>query len=206
MQPACQRVPKQRSRGRQFPVRISLRPDQWDNVGVSRHLIVTLIGVDRPGLVDRVSSVIAKHEGNWEASRMSRLAGRFAGILLVSVSEAHAESLAGQLADLEGLRVTVETSETAEDDGAHRTLRLGLVGNDRPGIVHDIAHALAERSISVEELSTDCTPAPMAGGTLFHLEAQLRCPSDVADEDLRGRLESLAHELMVDILLESDGD
>ena len=52
---------------------------------MSKALVLTLIGADRTGLVETVSQVIAEHGGSWEQSRMARLAGRFAGILQVSV-------------------------------------------------------------------------------------------------------------------------
>ena len=44
-------------------------------------LVLTLIGPDRPGLVERVSDVVASHGGNWLESRMAHLAGQFAGKL-----------------------------------------------------------------------------------------------------------------------------
>ena len=42
-------------------------------------LVLTVIGRDRPGLVDTLSGVVAEHGGNWEESRMAHLADRFAG-------------------------------------------------------------------------------------------------------------------------------
>ena len=48
-------------------------------------LVLTMLGPDRPGLVELVAGVIAAHGGNWLESRMSRLGGQFAGILRVEV-------------------------------------------------------------------------------------------------------------------------
>ncbi len=45
-------------------------------------LVLTLIGPDRPGLVEAVAEPIAAHGGNWLESRMAHLAGQFAGIVL----------------------------------------------------------------------------------------------------------------------------
>ena len=50
------------------------------------YLVLTVIGDDRPGLVEALAETIAAHEGNWLESRMSHLAGKFAGLLRVSVS------------------------------------------------------------------------------------------------------------------------
>ena len=42
--------------------------------------IITFIGDDRPGLVEQLSAAIEQSGGNWLESRMSHLAGKFAGI------------------------------------------------------------------------------------------------------------------------------
>ena len=52
--------------------------------GVS--LILTVIGDDRPGLVERLSSVVSQHQGNWLESSMSHLSGKFAGIVRMHVT------------------------------------------------------------------------------------------------------------------------
>ena len=41
-------------------------------------LVLTLLGDDRPGLVDAVSRVVCELGGNWERSQMARLGGKFA--------------------------------------------------------------------------------------------------------------------------------
>ena len=66
-------------------------------------LVVTVIGKDRPGLVESVSAVVEAHGGNWVESRMSRLAGEFAGILRVSVPAAGVEALSKSLEALRSL-------------------------------------------------------------------------------------------------------
>lgn len=166
-------------------------------------IVLTVLGPDRPGLVQEIARVVTGHDGNWEASRMARLAGRFAGILRVTAEEAAAEALAEDLRQLEptGLRVIVDTSPDPGDTADERQVQLELLGNDHPGIIRDISAAIATRGISVVELATDCVEAPMAGGTLFRMNATLRCPSSVSEDDLRALLEELAGELMVDISL-----
>ena len=77
-------------------------------------LVLTLIGVDRPGLVKALSNTATKHGANWEASRMSRLGGRFAGLLQVTLEPSHAEALRRDLEALSehGLKVVVEGVES----------------------------------------------------------------------------------------------
>ncbi len=82
-------------------------------------------------------------------------------------------------------------------------IRLGLTGDDRPGIVRDVSRVLAERGVNVEELETEVTSAPMSGEPLFRARAVLHVPAAVALGELRAGLESLAGELMVDLVVES---
>ncbi|MGB4246421.1 MAG: ACT domain-containing protein, partial [Pseudohongiellaceae bacterium] len=48
---------------------------------MATYLVLTIIGDDKPGLVELLSETIARHSGNWLESNMSHLAGKFAGIL-----------------------------------------------------------------------------------------------------------------------------
>jgi glycine cleavage system regulatory protein len=167
-------------------------------------LVLTVLGEDRPGLVESLSQAVAAHEGNWLESRMARLDGKFAGILRANVPEANADALTNALRGLEsqGLRVVIERSTADEPARDYRQFRLDLVGNDRMGIVRDITHVLAQRGINIDEIGTECTSTPMSGGMLFKATAWLRVPLDVAIAELQENLEELAHDLMVDITLD----
>jgi glycine cleavage system regulatory protein len=167
-------------------------------------LVLTLIGRDRPGLVEALAAQVAKHGGNWEESRMAHLAGKFAGILRVSVPSAATSALMQALGALEreGLRIVVESSEP-EVKTTGRRLRLELVGNDRAGIVRDVSRALAMRDVNVDELHTSCEDAPMGGGQLFRAQAVLRAPAGLSIDELRAQLESLTDDLMVELSLDA---
>ncbi len=170
-------------------------------------LVLTVIGRDRPGLVDTLSRTVAEHEGNWLESRMARLAGQFAGILQVAAPEARTADLTTALTRLEtqGLTVVV-TAANPEPLERHRALWLELLGQDRPGIVREISHALAEIGVSIDELTTETLSGSMSGETLFQASLQLRAPERIALETVQARLESIADELMVDITLDDDNE
>jgi glycine cleavage system regulatory protein len=163
-----------------------------------------VIGTDRPGLVEALSQTIASHDANWVESRMARLAGQFAGILRVTVPEGAADSLRAELEALSarGLRVIVETTTEVPRDDALRVLRLELVGSDRPGIIREVSQALSDSGVNVDELHTECSSAPMAGGSLFRATARLQPPAGLDVEDLRTALEKIAIDLIVDIHLD----
>ena len=168
------------------------------------HLVLTVIAPDQPGLVERIAQCIAAHGGNWLESRMSRMAGQFAGILRVAVpAEGYDELVDGlQGLNAHGIRVLMAESGI-EPSCTWKPIHLDLVGNDRPGIVRDITRLLAEHGINVESLTTQVAPAPMSSEPLFHAEALLAVPLTLSLDLLRDKLESLADDMMVELNLRS---
>lgn len=165
-------------------------------------LVMTIMAADRPGLVERVAACVADHGGNWLESRMCHLGGRFAGIARVEVSSEKLTGLRRALHGLEadGVRVLVESGTgSAAAGGVGATLE--LVGNDRPGILRTVTGVLAAHGVNVEELSSECVSAPMGGGDLFQARARVLLPAGVKLEAVRGELEKIATDLMVDLKL-----
>jgi len=167
----------------------------------STYLILTVIGDDRPGLVGELAAVIAGHAGNWLESSMSRLAGKFAGIVKVAVAPERAAPLEAALAGLSGLKVT-SASSAAVPTAAGRRLKLALVGHDRIGIVREVSQVLARHAVNVEELTTYTSSAPMSAETLFHAAAELLAGPDLDTRALAQELERISDDLMVDIGLD----
>lgn len=171
---------------------------------MSTSLVLTVIGDDRPGLVETIARTVTDHGGNWLESRMSRLGGKFAGILLVDIVADKRDGLVSALQSLgtHGLRVVAEVSDTHASRDL-KPVRLELLGQDRPGIVRDVSRALAQRGVNVERLNTECVSAPMSGELLFKATAELLLPAGTTVADLREGLETIANELMVDITLDA---
>jgi glycine cleavage system regulatory protein len=166
-------------------------------------LVVTVVGPDRPGIVNRLSECAQRLGANWAASRMANLAGQFAGMVHFEVAEARADELAKALAALESadLHVVIARSGAAAPAAALRRVRLELVGHDRPGIVRDLSGSLAQRGVSIEELETQVASAAMSGESLFKVKAVLAVPEGLPNDELRRGLEALANEMMVDVEL-----
>ncbi len=165
-------------------------------------LVVTAVGPDRPGIVNELSEAAQRVGASWAASRMANLAGQFAGMVHFEVAESRAQELERALAALESPRLHVVIARSgAAAAPAGRRIRLELVGHDRPGIVRDLSASLAQRGVSIEELETQVASAAMSGESLFKVKALLAVPAGVSDADLRGGLEALANEMMVDLEL-----
>jgi glycine cleavage system regulatory protein len=164
-------------------------------------LVMTVIGKDRPGLVESVASLVAQHGGNWLESRMCRLGGEFAGILRVQVDAGQERALLLALNGLQtqGLSVVVQPDRMERAVSSARLAALELVGQDRPGIVRQVSSALARQGVNVEELATECGSAPMSGETLFKARAKLLIPDTCNASELRRELEKIAADLVVDL-------
>lgn len=171
-------------------------------------LVLTIIGDDRSGLVESLAAAVANHGGSWNTSSMARLGSKFAGIVEITVPEKNADALVDEFGPLEAkglLDITVERTDRERSDVAGGTASargdLHIVGQDRPGIVHEISQAVARHGVSIELLQTSTASAPMSGELLFEATAVL-VADDVAKFDLlTADLETLADELMVDVEL-----
>ena len=167
---------------------------------MTTYLVLTAIGDDKPGLVESLAQTIASNAGNWLESNMSQLAGKFAGVLRVSVNDQDADRLIDALEGLsDHLTLVIERVDIDENHNTEQTVELNLIGNDRAGIVQEISHALAKLSVNVEKLTSECAPAPMSGDALFKASALLKVPEGLDLEDLQSELEGLADDLIVEL-------
>jgi glycine cleavage system regulatory protein len=165
--------------------------------------VLSVIGDDRAGLVEALSQVVADHGGNWEKSHMAQLGGKFAGLVLVNVAEGNGAAFLAALEPLEAmglLDITVEVPAPG-----HPGLFVGtpvafeIVGNDHPGIVHEVSRLLASLDVNIVELVTTTESAAMDGAVLFRAWAEVHLPKDLTPDELVAQLESLATDLMVDV-------
>jgi glycine cleavage system regulatory protein len=167
-------------------------------------VVLTIVCDDRPGIVETLSQVLENHGGNWNDSSMLSLGGKFAGILLADIAEEQVEPFMAALRSLQsqGMQIVAQRTTGTAQAVDMREFTLDLVGQDRPGIVHDITRILTGHRVNVLELDTACQSASMSGETLFLAKARIQIPPDASIERLRQELEDLANELMVDIKLD----
>lgn len=162
--------------------------------------VLTVLSEDQPGLVKILSDVINEYAGSWTDSRMIHLAGKFAGLLKVSVPEDQADELIAALTSLQddGIEIAIETITEAVDEN-DETLVIEVLGQDAPGIINAITNQLASLSVNIEELYSEQRPAPMSSETLFYAKLKLSIPEGVRSSDVQKALEEMPDQLMVDI-------
>lgn len=172
---------------------------------MQKRLVITLTGDDRVGIVDDVTKIILANQCNVESSRMARLGGVFAMLMLVSVPE---EQLSGLEADLDGLhsqgfemsiRPTVR-GVSKKFEGWHN-FQIDVRGADHEGIIHEITHHLAQQGVSMEAVDTGTEDAPFGAMKLFIMSAKVFAPPNLSLPILKEELEEVAKHLNVDINL-----
>ncbi len=173
-------------------------------MSLNRSLVFSLLTEDRPGIVERVSSIVASHQANWMESHLSSRSGYFGGIVHVIVPLEKAEALTTALEGLSSERIfiTVKSGPEGDLDAERRQVILEVVGNDQPGIVSRISEAIADHGVNMEELETECISAPMSGTAIFQARAKLFLPAEMQIRDLQKHLEEIASDLMVDISID----
>ncbi len=166
-------------------------------------LVVSIVGADRQGIVSSLADRAQRFGANWAASRMTRLAGEFAGTVHFEVPRENAEALADALRKLEssGLQVVIARGDDAAVPTSVRGVELELVGEDRIGIVSSLTKILAERGISIESIHTEIVRSGVSGKQTFKIGAHLLIPAALSVDELRRELGTLAGEMMVDIAL-----
>lgn len=166
-------------------------------------IVFTLTGRDRVGIVEEVTKLFLELGGNVEASRMARLGGAFAIIMLASLPASSLAGLDDSLAHLtaEGYTVTV-TPIAPAPAGAHAgwlAYRIEVHGADHEGIIHEIAAGLSASGINIESAETATARAPQSGTPLFSMVALVAVPPDLPDSVWQGKLKDAAHLSNVDI-------
>ena len=171
-------------------------------------LILSVVGSDRPGLTQALAAAVLSAGGNWLESHLSRLGGLYVGSVRVELEAAGVERLraAVRAVDAEGLEVriapAVEAAELAEAGGD--AVHFSLVGQDQPGIVHQVTAVLSRLGVNIEAFDTRISAEPHSGAPLFHVDARLRLPPALAAGDVQAALEAISGEIMVDISLTPD--
>ena len=165
-------------------------------------LILSVMASDRPGIVEKLASVIEAEGGSWQESRLATMAGRFAGIIRVRLEQDHYGPLQKALQALrnEGLSVQIEVGES--DAEAVQAYSIEVVGNDRTGIVREVTRALAALNVNVIDLSTEVEPASMSGGVLFKAIIEVGLTEGQSIDQVVQGLEGLSPDLMVDAQFE----
>lgn len=171
-----------------------------------KKLAICFMGKDEPGLVRSIADVVTQHGGSWLESRMSQLAGRFAGIVVVQTDSENLDNLKAALSQMDQISSLIEEADATSEVKNTRVLEMNIVGPDRPGIVHEVSLRLEQHVANVVEMETHIAAAPMSGDLTFSADATVEVPFEMDWQTLATQLDQVALDLGVDILLEEEPD
>lgn len=168
----------------------------------TQHLILTAVGPDRVGLVEKISQFISRQNCNIEDSKMAVFCGEFALILLISGASGSLVKVANEYRELEvstGLTITIKTPSDRKPSESFLPYKLTASCMDHPGIVYQISTVLTALGINIESMETDTYAAPVSGTPIFRLEAEISIPTKTNIAQLRERFAAIQHEENIDI-------
>lgn len=170
---------------------------------MQRNFVLTLTGPDRIGIVETVTKLLLNRGANVETSRMARLSGEFAMLMLVSVPAEHLASVDGDLLDLaaQGYKITTTRAEQsyAESNLGWVPYRIEAEGADHEGIIHDLAQYLSQRGINIESMESETFPAPLSGAPLISMIAEVIVPPGLSEESWEAGFRNLGHQMNLEV-------
>lgn len=166
------------------------------------NVILSAVGGDRPGLTQGLAEAVFSAGGNWLESHLSRLGGKYVGAILLELDSARLGELekAVQRLNAGGLHASiVPAGEDAPFAG--KPLWFELVGQDRPGIVHEVTAVLAGLGVNIEDFTTRTDNGSWSGERLFRATARLTVPAGTSPDEVQAALEAISGEIMVDFTI-----
>jgi glycine cleavage system transcriptional repressor len=168
------------------------------------YLILTAVGPDKVGLVEKISEFLVRHGCNIEDSKMAVFCGEFAIIILITGPAANLVKIANEYRELEvqtGLTISIKTPSARKAAESIVPYKLTASCMDHPGIVHKLSQALSSFGVNIESMETTTYAAPVSGAPMFRLEAFLSVPTRTNIDSLRERFAEIQREENIDIEL-----
>ena len=159
--------------------------------------IITAIGTDRPGLVDKISLIIHQNNGNIENSKMIKINDQFAMIIDFSYLE-NIDVIKNDLNEIKELDITYKTIQNSDTSNKQNKKYL-IKGADNQGIVNGISNFFSNNNINIIEVNTFLESAPITGAPLFNMEIMINYNKSNNISEIDGKLNNLCEDLNLDI-------
>ena len=176
---------------------------------MKEYTILFLVGKDRPGIVDDVSTFLFERGANIEDSRMAVMGGCFSIMTLFSCLPQKLEGIEGSLSELRemGFETSLHRAQAPEavSDAPDFPMKVAVTSMDHPGIVRKVVRILRRHNVNVRSMITRMTSAPLSGAPIFNLVLEAALPSENDVSKVREDLEDLADRMNMDLNFPSAG-
>jgi len=172
---------------------------------MTKQLVISAIGEDQTGLVDRLSQWILESGCNIADSRMVVLGGEFAVLLLVTGNWnniARLENQADSIRETLGMQVSVKPTEAKPPGGDVLPYAVDVIALDHPGIVNNLAGFFSHRQINIQDLSTSTYAAAHTGTPMFSVHMIVDVPAEMHIASLREDFQAFCDQLNLDAGIE----
>ncbi len=137
--------------------------------------MLTLVGVDRPGIVARVTNALYQNGWNLGEASMLRLGGNFTIMMMVTGAGDVQKILQPVSAEM-GLRVHVDPIEGGLHQHVVPNIQVRVTGADRAGIVAQVTEALAATGFNILELESDVAGSQESPVYIMNIEGYTDAP------------------------------
>jgi glycine cleavage system transcriptional repressor len=172
---------------------------------MDNYLVLTALGKDKPGIVDKLSMAIMDCGCNIEDSRMMVMGGEFAVMLMVAGKWNELAKLQDSLQPLrEKLNLTITSARTEVENNVRNLIpySVEVIAIDHPGIVHQTASFFSAREINIHELNSSRYAAAHTGTPMFSMHMVVDIPASVRISALREDFLDFCDELNMDAIIE----
>lgn len=172
---------------------------------MNSQLVISAIGKDQPGLVDKLSAWILNSDCNIADSRMVVLGGEFAVLLQVSGNWNNIAKLEDHLPGMQdklGMQITAKRTAPTPRQGSFLPYAVDVIALDHPGIVHNLARFFSQRQINIQDLATSTYAAAHTGTPMFSVHMLLDVPADTHIATLREEFQTFCDQLNLDAGIE----
>ena len=172
---------------------------------MQNYLVVSVLGADKPGIANEVTTLSSENDCNVIDSRMAVLGGEFAVIMMLSGSWNAIAKFEAALPALEkkfGLLTLVKRTEIPKNKTNLMPYGIQVVALDNPGIIKDISTFFSSQSINIENLQTDSYKAPHTAAPMLVLNMTVNIPVSMHIADLRDRFTLFCDDLNLDASME----
>lgn len=165
-----------------------MSPPPANGPTASERAVISTIGRDKPGVVDRISTMVHELNLSIEDSRMTVLGSEFAVLMSVTGGDLplqRLETKLQQLAEEQDLAFLFRRAGERTGVEGRIPYTVHVTAMDHPGIVHGVARFFSSRNINIYNLDTVTERAPHTGTPIFSLVMEIEIPPDVRIAELR---------------------
>jgi len=173
---------------------------------MSQLIVITAVGTDRTGVVQKLTKAILSCGGNIEESRMTTLGSEFAMLLLVSGNWNLRSGLDRELEKLcepGDLQISVKETDTKPVAADRMPYLVDVLALDHQGIVFNLADFFATRDIEIADVATHSYAAAHTGAPMFSVQMSVNVPSSVHVAQLRDEFHDLCENLNLDAVFDA---